>query len=70
MELEDWLSTSMCERFEENGVVSPVYLRNSLPESYASVPAVSLKIYMVEVQPCHMEQIEKQLAAETSQEEN
>ena len=127
MELEDWLATSVCERFEEDGVVSPPCLRNGLftvgaldnldhnpssttsmssfhgtgislfqfptkvkpgddrpsvsippsgtrklvlPESYASVPAVSLKTSTVEVQPCHMEQMEEQLAAAISQEEN
>jgi hypothetical protein len=30
MELEDWLATSVCERFEEDGVVSPANLRKGL----------------------------------------
>lgn len=28
--LEDWIGTSSCERFEDNGVVSPAYLRKGL----------------------------------------
>jgi len=30
MELEDWIATAMCERFDEDGVVSPTCLRKSL----------------------------------------
>ena len=30
MELEDWIATSVCERFEEDGVVSPDFLRKGL----------------------------------------
>jgi len=30
MELEDWIATAMCERFDEGGVVSPACLRKGL----------------------------------------
>ena len=30
MELEDWIATSVCERFEEDGVVVPACLRKGL----------------------------------------
>ena len=30
MEIEDWIATSTCERFEEDGVVSPACLRKGL----------------------------------------
>ena len=30
MEIEDWIATSTCERFKEDGVVSPACLRKGL----------------------------------------
>ena len=30
MEIEDWIATSTCERFREDGVVSPACLRKGL----------------------------------------
>ncbi|KAK3883112.1 hypothetical protein Pcinc_012540 [Petrolisthes cinctipes] len=34
MEIEDWIATSSCERFREDGVVAPVYLRKELFHSW------------------------------------
>ena len=30
LELEDWIASSVCERFEEDGVVIPAYLRKEV----------------------------------------
>ena len=30
LELEDWISSSVCEQFEEDGVVTPAYLRKGV----------------------------------------
>ena len=125
MELEDWIATSVCERFEEDGVVSPACLRkglftvgaldnlehnpssttsqtsfhgtgislfqlptktrigesrppitippsgrnkHSLPDSYASVPAVALKTSAIAVPKCDVQPIQSCLEQAKSDE--
>ena len=30
VQLEEWMATSACERFEQDGIVAPVYLRKGI----------------------------------------
>ena len=127
MEIEDWIATSACERFAEDGVVSPACLRkrlftvgvldnldhnptsttsltsfhgtgislfqlptktrhgesrthiaipprgneqHSLPDSYASVPAVALKTTAVMVLQCDVFPVESCLEEATAKEQS